>query len=109
MKCARCDAENHSSRKYCRSCGSPMGVVCDRCGVVNEYEDKYCGVCGFAFIQSLGQELHSAPSDSTQRSVDSGQYTAQDIEELMSLRARMKKEEDLTESLRQGDIDELFG
>jgi hypothetical protein len=38
-----------------------------------------------------------------------GQYTARDIEELLSLRTKLKKEEDSIESLRQDDIDKLFG
>ena len=109
MKCTRCNIENDAARKYCKSCGAPMGVVCNRCGVVNEYEDKYCGVCGFAFVQSANQESRFPASEGAPPSLGSGQYSARDIEELMTLRAKMKKEEDLTESLRQGDIDELFG
>ena len=88
-----------------------MGVVCDRCGVVNEYADRFCGVCGFAFISSLDHGAREAGFGSTTSPSGSisTQYTANDIDELMELRAALKKEDDLTESLRQGDIDDLFG
>jgi len=109
MKCARCNADNNTSRKYCTSCGAPMGVICDRCGVVNDFEDKYCGVCGFALIQSPKPEVGSAAPQGVPDSLDLGQYTERDIEELMALRKKMKKEEDSTESLRQDDINKLFG
>jgi len=109
MICAHCNVENNASRKYCRSCGSPVGTVCNRCGVVNELEDKYCGECGFPFTQSLKQESDVPDSGGVRLPVGSEQYTERDIEELMSLRLKMQKEEDSAKSLRQDDINELFG
>lgn len=53
MDCTRCSTPNDDIRKYCRSCGTPLGRLCDRCGTVNMNDDKFCGVCGFALIASL--------------------------------------------------------
>lgn len=109
MKCTRCNADNVEGRKFCNSCGAALGVICDRCGIVNPHGDKYCGICGFALIESLRQGSSPLSSINGPSSAGTGQYTARDIEELLTLRTKMQKEEDSIESLRQDDIDSLFG
>lgn len=109
MKCTRCDADNVEGRKFCGSCGAAVGVVCDRCGTANPHGDKYCGMCGFALLESLS--LGTSPRDPKNGPLSAapGQYTARDIEALLTLRTKMQKEEDSIENLRQDDIDSLFG
>ena len=109
MNCVQCSADNEAGRKFCKSCGAAIGILCDRCKTVNPYGDKYCGVCGFTLVESRKEEPSTPASLVAQASTGSGQYTAGDIDQLMNLRRKMKMEEDLTESLRQDDIDELFG
>jgi hypothetical protein len=109
MICTRCNADNVEGRKFCGSCGCAIGAICDRCGIANPLGDKYCGMCGFALFESLKQG--SSPLDPSDRPLSAapGQYTARDIEELLVLRTKVQKEEDSTETLRQDDIDSLFG
>ena len=109
MICAHCNVENNTGRKYCRSCGSPMGTICDRCGVVNEPEDKFCGVCGFPFIHSRKQEADSPVAGGVTLPVGPGQYTQRDIEELMAPRMKLQKVEGSAKSLSQDEINKLFG
>ncbi|MCX6133294.1 MAG: zinc ribbon domain-containing protein [Ignavibacteriales bacterium] len=109
MKCTHCDADNEDGRKFCRDCGIAIGVMCDRCKIVNPFGDTYCGMCGFKLLE-MPKEM-SSPSDPLEMPQPDrpGQYTARDIKELLSLRTKLKKEEDSLESLRQDDIDKLFG
>jgi hypothetical protein len=108
MKCPHCEAENAGDRKFCGSCGDPMGVQCDRCGTVNESHDKYCGSCGFALVHSSKTEKNAELLEGEQESLGVKQYSEREIIELMSLRKKMKKEEDSSVSLRQDDINKLF-
>jgi hypothetical protein len=109
MKCTHCDADNEDGRKFCRACGVAIGLLCDRCKFVNPFGDAYCGMCGFKLMEAVRE----GPSPSREKEglpqAMVGQYTARDIEELLSLRTKLKKEEDSIESLRQEDIDKLFG
>ena len=109
MKCTHCDVDNEDGRKFCRACGVAIGVMCDRCRIVNPFGDVYCGMCGFKLMEAPREV--SSPSDPSELPPQErlGQYTARDIKELLSLRTKLKKEEDSVESLRQDDIDKLFG
>lgn len=109
MKCTHCGTDNEDGRRFCRTCGIAIGILCDRCKTVNPFGDTYCGMCGFKLMESTREE--SSPTDSSELPPQDrpGQYTARDIKELLSLRTKMKKEEDSIESLRQDDIDKLFG
>jgi len=109
MKCTHCETDNEDARKFCRACGVAIGVMCDRCRIVNPFGDTYCGMCGFKLMEAPRDA--SSPSDPSELPPQerSGQYTARDIKELLTLRTKLKKEEDSIESLRQDDIDSLFG
>ena len=103
MKCLRCTAENQDVRKFCLSCGAPLGRHCDRCGTVNGHDDKYCGVCGFALIASLKKDMSQAAEPRGPR-----QYTEAEIEELLSLRSKLQPGQKNSSMLTQQDIDQLF-
>ena len=109
MKCTHCDTDNEDGRKFCRTCGVAIGVMCDRCRIVNPFGDTYCGMCGFKLMESVREEPSPSDPSEVPQPDRLGQYTARDIKELLSLRTKMKKEEDSIESLRQDDIDKLFG
>jgi len=110
MVCIRCTAEIEAEARFCTSCGAPQGILCGRCGKLNSLDDRYCSSCGLALLTSL--KLDGAPSSSaTTPTVPPAtkQYTAQEIEELLSLRkVFVKNEEDSSKTLSQADIDKLF-
>ncbi len=90
-----------------------MGIICDRCGVVNHFEDRYCGTCGLVLAGALKNEsIPEAPTAQPQATIlphtSTRQYSAQDMEELLSLRRAMKEKEPTTKILNQNDIDDLF-
>lgn len=109
MNCARCGSENNAVRKFCTSCGAPLGVVCNRCGVVNEPDAHHCGSCGFALVASLTRDTESRGPGTNAGHATPIQYTVVDIEELLILRKRILREEDSSAQLRQADIDKVFG
>jgi hypothetical protein len=106
--CLRCNADNDAVRKFCKSCGSPLGILCDRCGSVNRFEDKFCGICGLSFVNASQQT--NAPEHPSGRasSASSKQYSDADIEELLLLRRAMGKEKSAIDIVNQHDIDKLF-
>ncbi len=46
MRCARCNADNLASMKFCGQCGAPLGSTCPSCGAANPSGHKFCGQCG---------------------------------------------------------------
>ncbi len=46
LACAACATENRVGRRFCRSCGAPLGAPCPTCGAANEPDDRFCGSCG---------------------------------------------------------------
>lgn len=119
MICLRCSTDNETIRKYCKFCGAPMGIICDRCGIVNHFEDRYCGTCGLVLAGAIKSEAAPEPSaaqsESSQQSqtliaphTSTRQYSARDIEELLSLRRLLKEKEPTAKILNQNDIDDLF-
>ncbi|HYB90351.1 MAG TPA: alpha/beta fold hydrolase, partial [Candidatus Binataceae bacterium] len=44
----RCQADNRAERKFCASCGAPLGANCPNCGFENAPGEKFCGGCGKA-------------------------------------------------------------
>lgn len=93
-----------------------MGIICDRCGIVNHFEDRYCGTCGLVLAGAVksesGAESSAAQSQESQTVIaphtSTKQYSARDIEELLSLRRSLKEKEPTTKILNQDDIDNLF-
>ncbi len=46
MNCPACKAAVDQGAKFCRQCGSPIGIACPTCGAPNPPDSKYCGDCG---------------------------------------------------------------
>ncbi|MCB2149401.1 MAG: AAA family ATPase [Deltaproteobacteria bacterium] len=46
MNCPNCMAAVDQGAKFCRQCGSRIGVECPACGAFNPSGSKYCGDCG---------------------------------------------------------------
>jgi class 3 adenylate cyclase/tetratricopeptide (TPR) repeat protein len=46
MNCPNCMATVDQGAKFCRQCGSPVGMACPSCGAPNPPNSKYCGDCG---------------------------------------------------------------
>ena len=46
MNCPKCMATVDQGAKFCRRCGSPLGIECPTCGAPNPPDSKYCGDCG---------------------------------------------------------------
>jgi class 3 adenylate cyclase len=46
MNCPNCLAAVDQSAKFCRQCGSRIGIECPTCGAPNPADSKYCGDCG---------------------------------------------------------------
>ena len=109
MDCVRCAAHNEDVRKFCRSCGSPLGRFCDRCGTVNMYDDKFCGVCGFPLVPSLKKDLDPRSAASYTFLGMPRQYDADEVEELLALRKKLNPGKKTSVTLSQDDIDSVFG
>jgi ribosomal protein L40E len=108
MVCEKCGAENEANRKFCSSCGGPLGVACDRCGAVNGVDDSFCGRCGFALAASVTKgSASSVPTRFTTQNAPQ-QYSATDLEEILSLRRSMEKMQADPQTLDQEEIDKLF-
>jgi hypothetical protein len=111
MVCGRCNAGNPDDGKFCRSCGASLGTFCGKCGLPSLPNDRYCGHCGSPTALALKDEppALTGPSSSNSHSTSTRQFTAQEIDELLGLRRIMKKEETTVKTLRQDDVDKLFG
>jgi len=104
MECPKCKVPNDKLRKFCRMCGSPLGIYCDRCGTVNAMEDKYCGTCGLALLPSAVDDILIGGSEQN----IPRQYKSHEIEELLTLREKIQKEKEVAQTFSQDDIDLLF-
>jgi ribosomal protein L40E len=108
MVCEKCGAENEANRKFCSSCGNPLGLACDRCGAVNGVDDSFCGRCGFALAASVTKgSTSSVPTRFTTQNAPQ-EYSPADLEEILSLRRSMEKMQSDPETLDQEEIDRLF-
>ncbi len=107
MECPKCNLVNDDTQRFCSSCGTALGNVCKRCGTAGKHEAKFCGMCGAAFPVSGEQQrlfTHAAITPShTPR-----QYTAEEIEDLLSLQKLARQEALNSEQLSQKDLDTLF-
>lgn len=107
MECPKCNLANDDTQRFCSSCGTALGNVCKRCGTAGKHEAKFCGMCGAAFPISGEQQrlfTHAAITPShTPR-----QYSAEEIEDLLSLQVLARQEALNSEQLSQKDLDALF-
>src|SRR5262245_40074018 len=63
MRCAVCQSENPSGKKFCGDCGAALANRCPQCGTDNPANKKFCGDCG-ALITSSATSAPSNPSSS---------------------------------------------
>ena len=102
MTCPHCNAENPPGGKFCSTCGSVLETACIECGALARSDDRFCRACG--------QPVAVAGSDAPSRqSAPTKQYTRLDIDELLSIRKLIRKEEIGSKTLNQEDVDKLFG
>jgi predicted amidophosphoribosyltransferase len=102
MTCTHCNAENPSGGKFCSTCGSVLEKACDECGALARPDDRFCRACG--------RPITIAGNDTSSRQpIPTNQYTRPDIDQLLSLRKLIRKEEIASKSLNQDDVDKLFG
>jgi ribosomal protein L37E len=108
MKCPRCSAENHESKRFCTTCGIGFGIICARCETINGYEDKYCGSCGFPLSQAQLKDAKPVSVSFRLRHFVARQYSPAEIRELLELRNKMERENTGPRTIGQDDIDKLF-
>ena len=46
LVCSHCGVESRPGAKFCRSCGTPIGLSCPACGAAAEVGDEFCQECG---------------------------------------------------------------
>ena len=105
MKCNQCGVENPKQSKFCRKCGTTLGVrlPCPQCGFENPGDSIFCTECGerltgsqksvkgtqrkcrncghfneldTLFCISCGEEMIKAPKENRKRSSDGPSYKA---------------------------------
>lgn len=109
MVCRACKVENEGDGKFCTSCGAPLVKTCQHCGKAGQLDDLFCGACGLTLVSSVDEESAADPVASRDSPVTTKQYSPRDIEELLTLRKALKKEEASAGALNQEDVDKLFG
>lgn len=69
MRCARCDAENEVTARFCSQCGDALATDCSRCGHTCPPGSRFCNACGAAV--SSGSDIpDSAPRVALSRAAD---------------------------------------
>lgn len=102
MTCPHCNAENPPGGKFCSSCGSVLEKACSECGALVRPDDQFCRACGHPLVAAANDAPSRQPNPTKQ-------YSQQDIEQLLSLRKLIRKEEVASKTLNQDDVDKLFG
>ncbi|MFQ5966703.1 MAG: AAA family ATPase [Acidimicrobiia bacterium] len=62
MICNNCGAENREGRKFCKDCGTALGLVCPGCGTTNDPGDSFCGECGESLMADASAAV-AVPSE----------------------------------------------
>ena len=55
VRCAGCQQENPSDRKFCGQCGDRLWLPCLECESTNAVDEKFCGNCGVKLVDSVRQ------------------------------------------------------
>lgn len=52
LVCIKCNEENDTDAKFCKSCGDVLNkkVICNNCGKENEVDSKFCNSCGIKIL-----------------------------------------------------------
>jgi hypothetical protein len=108
MHCTKCGKENEGGKNFCAFCGAPLGAFCDRCQHIIKPSDQFCGNCGLTLASSLSQKPADKTPMTRQVKKTGRQYSPQEIEELLSLRAVLSAESESHVKLNQDEIDSLF-
>jgi class 3 adenylate cyclase len=48
LRCANCNTENPTGKKFCGDCGTALANLCPKCGADNPAGQRFCGECGTA-------------------------------------------------------------
>ncbi|MDD2521358.1 MAG: zinc ribbon domain-containing protein [Anaerolineaceae bacterium] len=54
--CSNCDRANPVKTRFCKECGTEVGITCPKCGTLTQADSKYCDNCG-ADIEEARAEL----------------------------------------------------
>ena len=103
MTCPQCNAENPAGFKFCNACGSALQSPCSRCGNIMHVSDRFCSSCGQSRISEETSNTAAIVPKVT------NQYTSSEIEELLTIRKMMRREDTASKTLNQDDVDKLFG
>ncbi len=107
MECPNCKSANDDIQRFCVACGTALGNVCKRCGTAGTHDAKFCGMCGAPFT-TLGEQKRLFTPAAITPTHTPRQYTAEEIEDLLSLQALANQEAMDSEQLSQKDLDSLF-
>ncbi len=55
-RCGSCGTDNPRTSRFCRACGSPLGVRCSACGSPVLREFRFCGNCGAGVERSAAEQ-----------------------------------------------------
>jgi class 3 adenylate cyclase/tetratricopeptide (TPR) repeat protein len=68
MRCSSCGLENDRGSRFCRQCGSALGLLCPRCGAEAKAGDRFCGSCGTVLAADVSeQQTARAPAPASER------------------------------------------
>lgn len=68
MSCPYCQTAALSKAKFCRHCGSPVGMNCPTCASANPPESKFCGECGSTLVSaSIPDASHQQPPTNAEK------------------------------------------
>ena len=69
MRCAKCDAENEATARFCSQCGDALATACSRCGHMCPPGSRFCNACGAA-VSTRSDPPDSAPRVAVSRAAD---------------------------------------
>jgi len=54
LVCSSCGTQNPAGTKFCKECGSRLGLACSSCGIALMPDAKFCGECGASTANLAG-------------------------------------------------------
>jgi len=60
--CPKCHTENRKNIRFCKKCGTALGIVCPKCNSVNEIDTVFCKECGVN-IKECAEELQQSKEE----------------------------------------------
>jgi class 3 adenylate cyclase/tetratricopeptide (TPR) repeat protein len=118
MKCPNCQSVNEEREKFCRTCGTRLGVACPDCGTVISQSDKFCAECGRGLksqegVPKIQEEVYAERKHVTALFADISGYTALgerlDPEELKDIVGNLIGEMAKVVTKYQGSVENFSG